>query len=167
MEVYETIVILDSLMAPKEIDALLEQVTGIIKENGGTVRKVDKWGKKRMAYEIRKKQYGFYAAIEFEGPGTITKILESDYNYNDKVIRYLTYKYDKQKLQSLKTLAEKEAAVTESAPAAETVATPAPVAEAEPETAAEPVAEAAETAEPAEKAVETETAAEETKETEE
>ena len=160
MAVYETIVILDSLMAPKEIDALLEQVTGIIKENGGTVRKIDKWGKKRMAYEISKKQYGFYAAIEFEGPGNIIKILESDYNYNDKVIRYLTYKYDKQKLQSLKTLAEKEAAVTESAPAAEVTPVPEPVAEAVPETKEEPAAEAVEP-------VKTETAAEETKETEE
>lgn len=164
MGVYETIVILDSLMAPKEIDALLEQVTGIIKENGGTVRKTDKWGKKRMAYEIRKKQYGFYAAIEFEGPGIIIKTLESDYNYNDKIIRYLTYKYDKQKLQSLKKLAEKEAAVAQSAPAEEV--TPAPAAEAVPETAAEPVAEAVETVKPAEPA-ETESATEETKETEE
>ncbi len=159
MAVYETIVILDSLMAPKEIDALLEQVTGIIKENGGTVRKVDKWGKKRMAYEISKKQYGFYAAIEFEGPGNITKTLESDYNYNDKVIRYLTYKYDKQKLQSLKTLAEKEAAVTESAPVVEVTPAPEPVTE----PAAEPVVKTAETVE----AAKAEATAEETKETEE
>ena len=156
MAVYETIVILDSLMAPKEIDAFLEQVTGIIKENGGTVRKVDKWGKKRMAYEISKKQYGFYVAIEFEGLGNITKSLESDYNYNDKVIRYLTYKYDKQKLQSLKALAEKEAAVTESAPAADVT----PVTEPVQEKAEEPVVEAA-------VAAQAETTAEETKETEE
>lgn len=151
MAIYETVVILDSLLATKEIDDLVEQFSGIITQNGGSIRKVDKWGKKRLAFEIRKKQYGFYVAIEFEAnSGNIPRALESDFNYNDKVMRYLTYQYDKHKLQSLKDEAEKEARVVESAPAP-AAPVEAPADEVKTETVVE----------------ETEAAAEETKETEE
>jgi small subunit ribosomal protein S6 len=102
MAIYESIFIMDSLVPPKDIDAAIERFSGIITENGGTIRKVDKWGKKRLAYEIEKKQYGFYVSIEFEGTGNIPAFLESDYNFNDKVLRYLTYHYDKNKLKVMK-----------------------------------------------------------------
>jgi small subunit ribosomal protein S6 len=101
MAIYETIFILDSLIPPKDIETAIQKYSSIITENGGTVRKVDKWGKRRLAYEIQKKQYGYYVAIEFEGPGPIPRLLEADYNYNDKVLRFLTYRYDKNKLKSM------------------------------------------------------------------
>ena len=101
MAIYETVVILDSLLPPKEIDDLVEHFTKVIAEHGGKVRTVDKWGKRRLAYEIQKKQYGFYFAIEFEGDGNIPLVLQSEYNFNDNVIRYLTYKYDKHKIKSM------------------------------------------------------------------
>ncbi len=122
MAIYETIFILDSLMPPKEIDAAIERFSSIITSNGGKVRKVEKWGKRRLAYEIEKKQYGFYGSIEFEGTGNIPKELESEYNFNDKVLRYLTYRYDKRKLKAMQ-LAESE---TEAKKEAES--TPAPAA---------------------------------------
>ena len=101
MAIYETIFILDSLMPPKEIDMAIERFSSIITSNGGKVRKVEKWGKRRLAYEIEKKQYGFYGSIEFEGEGNIPKELENEYNFNDKVLRYLTYRYDKRKLKAM------------------------------------------------------------------
>ncbi len=116
MAIYETIFILDSLMPPKEIDAAIEQFSNIITSNGGKVRKVDKWGKRRLAYEIQKKQYGFYGSIEFEGPGNIPKLLESEYNFNDKVLRYLTYRYDKRKLKAMAMQEAADEKVTSSVP---------------------------------------------------
>ncbi len=144
MAIYETIFILDSLLPPKEIDAAIERFSNIITQNGGKVRKVDKWGKRRLAYEIQKKQYGFYGSIEFEGVGNIPKELESEYNFNDKVLRYLTYRYDKRKLKAM-AMEKEEQAVTSSAPttpAPEAKPTPAPAVE-EPvkETATETPAE--------------------------
>jgi small subunit ribosomal protein S6 len=110
MAIYETIFILDSLVPSKEIDAIIDRAKSIITADEGTVRKVDKWGKKRMAYEIQKKQYGFYVSIEFESNGgNISQKLTSDYNYNDKVLRYLTYSYDKRKLKMLAKNAELDA----------------------------------------------------------
>ncbi|RMH63201.1 MAG: 30S ribosomal protein S6 [Calditrichaeota bacterium] len=119
MAIYETVVILDSLLPPKEIDDAVERFSQIIKENGGTVRVVDKWGKRRLAYEIQKKQYGFYVAIEFEGEGNIPKALQSEYNYTDSVLRYLTYRYDKHKLKAMEKAGKNvaEAPVVEEKPA--------------------------------------------------
>jgi len=100
MNMYETIFILDSLLTPEEIDKTVERVTALIESNNGKLVSVDKWGKRRLAYEIEKKQYGFYIAIEFESDGTLPQVLLNEYNYNDKVLRYLTYRYTKNKLKA-------------------------------------------------------------------
>ena len=99
MAIYESIVILDSLMAPKEIDAAIERFKGIITEHKGNVLTEEKRGKRRLAYEIQKKQYGFYVSLEFEATGNVPAELEKEYKYNDKVMRFLTYRYDKHKLK--------------------------------------------------------------------
>jgi small subunit ribosomal protein S6 len=101
MALYETIFILDSLLAPEDIDKVINRVEELITGNNGKVIKTDKWGKRRLAYEIQKKQYGFYVAIEFESSGSVPAVLENEYIYNDPVLRYLTYRYDKNKIKSL------------------------------------------------------------------
>ena len=140
MAIYESVIILDSLMAPKEIDDLVEHFSGVIKEHGGDIRKVDKWGKKRLAFEISKKQYGFYVAFEFEADENIPRVLEADFNYNDKVMRYLTYKFDKDQIQALKDAAVTDEAAKESAPAVPAIEEPVDVPVVE-EPVAEPVVE--------------------------
>lgn len=101
MATYETIFILDSLLPPEDIDKVTDRVKEIIETNGGKVTTLDKWGKRRMAYEIEKKQYGFYVAVEFTADSQVPALLESEFNYNDKVLRYLTYLFDKNKLKSI------------------------------------------------------------------
>jgi len=100
MGMYETIFILDSLLVPEEIDKIIDSIKQMIESNGGKSVTVDKWGKRRLAYEIQKKQYGFYVAIEFEGEGPIPNTLEHEYNFNDKILRYLTYRYTKNKMKA-------------------------------------------------------------------
>ena len=156
MAVYETIIILDSLMAPKEIDAAVERFSGIITENKGKVLTVDKWGKRRLAYEIKKKQYGFYVAIVFEAEGNIPNELESEFNYNDKVMRFLTYRFNKHKLRIWEEENKSKAAASASQPEPETKEA------SQPEPAAVPVAVPEAKPEP----VETETTIEAESETE-
>ncbi len=100
MAVYETIFILDSLLSPEEIENNINRVKEVIETQGGKVTAIDKWGKRRLAYEIQKKQYGFYVAMEFESIGNVPLVLQNEYNYNDKMIRYLTYRYSKNKLKA-------------------------------------------------------------------
>ena len=100
MGMYESIFILDSLLTPEEIEKTIERIKDVVVSNKGKVLTVDKWGKRRLAYEIQKKQYGFYVALEFEAEGNLPMILQNEYNYNDKVIRYLTYRYTKNKIKA-------------------------------------------------------------------
>ena len=116
MALYETIFILDSLLPPEEIDKQIENVKGLLESNNCKVIEIDRWGKKRLAYEIQKKQYGYYVAIEFDSEGTAPQLLSSEFNYNDKVLRYLTYRFNKNKIKDReKSLAKaaKEAKSTE------------------------------------------------------
>lgn len=100
MAMYETIFILDSLLTSEEIDKVVDRVQEVITGNNGKVLTIDKWGKRRLAYEIEKKQYGFYVAVEFEAEGNLPSVLQSEYNFNDKVLRYLTYRYTKNKIKA-------------------------------------------------------------------
>jgi len=100
MAMYETIFILDSLLSTEEIEKIINRVKEIIETNDGKVVSIDKWGKRRLAYEIQKKQYGFYVAIEFDGEGSLISVLGNEYNFNDKVLRYLTYRYSINKLKA-------------------------------------------------------------------
>lgn len=111
MALYETIFILDSLLPPEEIEKQIDRIKELLESNNCKVIEIDRWGKKRLAYEIQKKQYGFYVTIEFESDGTAPQILSNEYNYNDKVLRYLTYRFNKNKIkdrEKSKFKAEKE-----------------------------------------------------------
>jgi small subunit ribosomal protein S6 len=100
MAMYETIFILDSLLSPDDIESNINRVKEVIESQGGKVTAIDRWGKRRLAYEIHKKQYGFYVAIEFDSTGNLPQFLQSEYNYNDKILRYLTYRYAKNKIKA-------------------------------------------------------------------
>lgn len=121
MALYETVFILDSLLPPEEIDKLIDRVKELLESNNCKVVEIDRWGKRRLAYEIQKKQYGYYVAIEFESDGTALKLLNNEYNYNDKVLRYLTYRFDKNKLKERAKNKQKEAKKSEEKPKPEVV----------------------------------------------
>jgi small subunit ribosomal protein S6 len=98
MPIYETIVILDSLLSMEDIDKIVNRFKDIIEGEKGKIIEIDKWGKRRLAYDIKKKQYGFYISLVLEGHEKIPVILEREYNFNDNVLRYLSYRFDKNKL---------------------------------------------------------------------
>jgi len=98
LKTYQTIIVIDSLLKNEEIDAIIEKILRIINNNGGIVKNVDRWEKKRLAYEIKKRQYGYYVEIVFEAPGDLVKILERDYRLDENILRYLTITLGKKAL---------------------------------------------------------------------
>ena len=90
------------------LSEILGKVTKVIESNNGKVLTIDKWGKRRLAYEIQKKQYGFYVAFEFEAEGNLPLVLQNEYNLNDKILRYLTYRFTKNKIKAQKKEKEKK-----------------------------------------------------------
>ena len=101
MRTYQTVIVIDSFLKSEEIDAIIEKVLRIINNNGGKVVTVDRWEKKRLAYEIKRRQYGYYVEIIFEAPGNLVNILEREYRLDEKILRYLTIVLDKKALAHL------------------------------------------------------------------
>ena len=99
MTLYETTVVLDSMLKPDDMKNLADRITNFISNNGGEIVRIDDWGKRRLAYEIKKKQYGFYLYIRFSGPHAFLYLLEKEYRLNESILSYLTVKLDKPALQ--------------------------------------------------------------------
>ena len=93
--VYETTTIINASLDDAQIEAVIGRVQETITKNGGSITKLDKWGRKRLAYSINKKTNGFYVNIEFTCPGSLIGLLERSYQLDEMVLRYLTIKLDK------------------------------------------------------------------------
>lgn len=86
-----------------------EKVNKIITSNGGKVVSTDNWGKRKLAYPIKKQEHAVYVFYTVEMPGEGVKKVESILNITDEVVRYLIVRPD------LKAIAKAEAAKAEKA----------------------------------------------------
>ena len=87
---YETIFIADAHLSNEQIETLINKFSKIITDNNGIIKHIDRWGKRRLAYEIAKKQYGYYVYVRFDSEGSLVKMLEREFRLDDNIIRYLT-----------------------------------------------------------------------------
>ena len=90
MRHYELMVILDPGLDERTVQPSLETFLNVIRTDGGSVEKVEVWGKRRLAYEIRKKRDGIYTMVFHEGAGDAVKELERRLRLNESVLRVLT-----------------------------------------------------------------------------
>jgi len=142
---YESIFILAPNLDEAEAGKLALKMQEVVTGNGGEIVKVEKWGKRRLAYEIGKHKKGDYILIQFRGEAVTVAELERNYKMTESVIKFLTIRLEKEALAHLERQAAAEAAALkpESAEApAEAVAAPAAPATEE-TAAAEETAEAA------------------------
>lgn len=94
MNKYELAVVLSVKLEDEERAAAIEKVTGYITRFGGTVTNIDEWGKKRLAYEIKKMKEAYYYFIQFESDSNCPNELESHIRIMEPVIRYLCVRQD-------------------------------------------------------------------------
>ena len=99
MRTYETVIVIDSLLKVEEIDEIVNKVERVISNNGGNIVSIDRWGKKRLAFEIKRRQYGYYVEIVFEAPPNLIRILEREYRLEENILRYLSIHLDKKALE--------------------------------------------------------------------
>ncbi len=90
MSIYESVFVLDPSLDDHAIQKEIEKVEQFITNHKGRIIRNEKWGMKRFAYPIKKKQQGYYTLIYFEGDGNFLSELERLYKLNDSCLRYLT-----------------------------------------------------------------------------
>jgi small subunit ribosomal protein S6 len=93
---YEILFIADPNLGEPEVDALAAQVQGFVEKDGGKLQKVEKWGKKRLAYDVRRHREGYYVLLVVDGTGAMVKEVERRIKVTDGIIRYLTVRVDEE-----------------------------------------------------------------------
>ena len=114
---YELLLIITPDHDENEAEALTDQVKSII-ESGGTLLKIDPWGKKRLAYPIQKRSEGYYVLYIFESAPSFVASLNQSLRVIETILRYMIVQYE----DDIDKLKAEIAAETEK-PAAETTET--------------------------------------------
>ena len=87
MRRYEMMIILDPGLEENTIQPSLDQFLMVVRDGGGSVDKVDVWGRRRLAYDIDKKSEGIYAVIDFHATPATAKELDRQLGLNEVVLR--------------------------------------------------------------------------------
>ncbi len=90
MKRYETLFIVQSELTSEDITAIIDRYSKLITDMKGTILKVERWGKRKLAYLIRKQARGFYILIDFAGKREIVAELERILKFDDKVLKYMS-----------------------------------------------------------------------------
>ena len=94
MRIYEELFIAKPDAPDEEVDAFIEQMKTIVSNAGGTVDKVDKWGKRKLAYRVDKYREGAYVLFQFTSEAETVKEFERRLRVSDLVIKFLTVRID-------------------------------------------------------------------------
>ncbi len=94
MRIYEELFIVDPGLPEEEIDAVVGLIEDVVKEAGGAIEKVEKWGRRKLAYRIQKKEEGYYVLVQFSAAGSTVKEIERRLRVDERVMRYLTVRID-------------------------------------------------------------------------
>jgi small subunit ribosomal protein S6 len=84
---YELMVILDPDLEERTIAPSLDTFLNVVRQGGGTVDKVDVWGRRRLSYEIDKKVEGIYAVVDLSAEPAVMKELDRQLNLNESILR--------------------------------------------------------------------------------
>ncbi len=159
MRLYETAFLIAPNLAEDETEQLIQQMAAIVTEKKGEMVDIDKWGKRKMAYQIRKFDAATYVFFHYQGEADIPVELERRFKQTEAILRYMTVRMEEEpKIRQRKKGRPKprEAMAERKAP------TPRPEAASELQEESEPVAPAKSPSAPEPVAVEEKPAAEET-----
>ncbi len=112
MRKYEIMFIVRPDTPEEDVDKLIAQMEGVVTAAGGKTEKVDKMGRRKLAYRVSRYREGFYALFTVEGTGDMVKEFERRLKVTDTVIKFLTVRVDEEQKRAakLKELRAKQAA---------------------------------------------------------
>ncbi len=96
MRQYETMFVLRPEFDKEQAQAQVARFVAVIENNGGTIEKVSDWGKRRLAYEVKKYREGIYTLINFQSEAAVATELERNFKISEDVIRYLIVRKDEE-----------------------------------------------------------------------
>jgi small subunit ribosomal protein S6 len=117
---YEVAFIAAPTLTAEELDAFIAQMQTIIEGKSGRVVKVDNWGKKSLAYKIKKFRDGYYVILTIEADGPIITELERRFRVADHIIRFLSVRIDEalKRSEKMKAVRQRKSGSRPAAPPA-------------------------------------------------
>lgn len=94
MPLYETVFIARQDISGPQVDALADQFTAIVAEQGGEVKKRESWGLRNLSFRIKKNRKGHYVLFNLDAPPAAVAEMERNMRLNEDVLRYLTVRVD-------------------------------------------------------------------------
>ena len=91
---YESVIIARQDLGSSQVNTLVEELTGVIKAEGGEVVKVDNWGLKNLAYRVKKNRKGYYVLLDIVAPASAISEYGRRLRLNEDVIRYMTVRVE-------------------------------------------------------------------------
>lgn len=101
MNIYENIIILNSNISDEEAEAAVARIKDLVASQGGEVLKVDVWGRRKLAYEIKRQKKGLYVLFYYKAPSSAIKKLEEFYKVFETVLKYMVLKLGAKQVQNL------------------------------------------------------------------
>ena len=96
---YQSILILKPDLDEAQVDQVLERVTGFLAKNNGSCLKVERWGKKRLSYRIKKSRFGYYLNIYHTCDSLKVSSLEIEYKLYDLILKFLVIRLNDKELE--------------------------------------------------------------------
>ncbi|GAA2174092.1 30S ribosomal protein S6 [Arthrobacter parietis] len=100
MRAYELMVIIDPDVEERTVEPTLEKFLNVVRNGEGTVDKVDIWGRRRLAYEIKKKSEGIYAVVNFTATPAVAAELDRQLGLNETIMRTKIIRPEEQKVSA-------------------------------------------------------------------
>ena len=99
--VYESAILINAALDDEAIKTLISKVKETITNNGGEILEVEDWGRKRLAYQVKKSKIGYYAIFRFNSQPDLIPKLERYYQLDEAILRYLTITLSKDALEQI------------------------------------------------------------------
>ncbi len=99
--VYESAVLINAALEDEAIQNIISRIKEIISSNGGDLKDIEDWGRKRLAYIVKKSKIGYYVFFRFDALPDLIPKLERFYQLDDNILRYLTIKLTKEALEQI------------------------------------------------------------------
>ena len=124
-KVYECAVLINAALEDDQIEAIIDRIKETISGNGGQIREIENWGRKRLAYTVRKSKIGYYVIFRLNAPSDLISKLERFFQLDENILRYLSVNLSKDALDQIERdkvqtiAAEVEVEEVDTAPAEE------------------------------------------------
>lgn len=96
---YQSVLILKPDLDEANVDQVVEKITSLIQKFGGEVLKLERWGKKRLAYKVKKNKFGYYLNIYHTCDAGQIPPLEKEYKLMDTLIKFLVIRLEEKELE--------------------------------------------------------------------